>query len=286
MTIEAPAKVNLFLEVLNRRPDGYHEINSAFQAVSLFDRLEFTATDKAGITIETSGDFAVPTGNDNLIALSYHLMKRELGFDRGLNVRLQKRIPVAAGLGGGSSDAAAAIMACNTLFDLRLANSDLRLIAAEVGSDVPFFFTRGQALVSGRGEVLEEVELATDYYLVLVNPGFELSTAEGYAKLKRDLTMRRHRLNLAACPRAEELVKLLHRSGNDFEDVHLQFYPELGRIKDRLLQSGASLARMSGSGPTMFGIFFRTPEIFKGEDMAEGDWRVFDVVPVTQPSQA
>lgn len=286
VTIEAPAKVNLFLEVMGKRPDGYHEINSVFQAVSLYDRLEFTRTEKAGISIDVRGPFDVPSGEDNIIAQAYHLMKSTYGFDAGLEVSLDKQIPVAAGLGGGSSDAAATIVACNMLFDLNLSNSEQIFLAARVGSDLPFFFTGGQALVRGRGEVLEEMELATDYYLVLVNPGFELSTSEGYAKLKRDLTMHRPRFNLGPCPRAEELVRLLLQTGNDFEDAYLQVYPDLGRIRDRLLQSGASLARMSGSGPTMFGIFFQAPENFKGEDMAEGDWHVFTVVPVTWPSQA
>ncbi len=285
VTIDAPAKINLFLEVLNKRPDNYHNINSVFQAVSLYDRLEFSVCDVPEVTIRLAGDCELTTGKDNLISRAYHLMKTEFDIDRGLNVLLEKDIPIAAGLGGGSSDGAATIMACNVLFRLGLDKSEQMRLAGRIGSDVPFFFTGGQAHVTGRGEVIEEIELPTDYQLVLVNPSFELSTSASYALLKRRLTMSKKPFNLAQCPRAEELVKSLHHSGNDFEEIHFKTYPELGRIRDGLLRSGALLARMTGSGPTMFGIFFHAPEIIKGEDLDWGNWQTYTVMPVTQPSQ-
>jgi 4-diphosphocytidyl-2-C-methyl-D-erythritol kinase len=212
-------------------------------------------------------------------------MAEEYGIDGGLDVVLEKNIPVAAGLGGGSADAAATILACNRLYGLGLTKEKLMELSARIGSDLPFFFTRGQALVSGRGEVIKEVELPTDYWIVLVNPGWEISTAQAYSDLKRGLTRSRNPFNLAACPRAEELVRLIDLSGNDFEKVHLKSYPELDRIREGLLRSGASLARMTGSGPTFFGIFNKAPNIREGAPLRQGSWQLFTVLPVTGLSQ-
>lgn len=286
VTIDAPAKINLFLEVLNKRPDGYHNINSVFQAVSLYDRLEFRVINEPDIRIELKNKTNLSTGKDNLISRAYHLMRQEFDIGEGLNVLLEKRIPVAAGLGGGSSDAAATIMACNVLFKLGLGKSEMMNLSARIGSDLPFFFTRGQAHVTGRGEMVKEVELPTDYHVVLVNPGFELSTAASYASLKRGLTISKNPFNLAACPRAAELVRSLHLCVNDFEEVHLKSCPELGDIRDGLLRSGALLARMSGSGPTMFGLFSGALATLMGENMERENWQIFTVLPVTLPSQA
>jgi 4-diphosphocytidyl-2-C-methyl-D-erythritol kinase len=285
VTIDAPAKVNLFLEVLNKRADGYHNINSVFQAVSLFDRLEFTPVEDSGVSISISGQTDLSTGNDNLISLAYHLMKTEFELPGGLRVDLEKRIPLGAGLGGGSSDGAATIMACNMLFGLDLSKEEQMEMSSRIGSDLPFFFGRGQARVAGRGEVVKDTDLPLDYHMVLVNPGFEISTSASYASLKRGLTMSKNPFNLAGCSRAEELVESLHLSSNDFEEVHLKSYPEIGRIKDGLLRSGASLARMTGSGPTVFGIFLHAPELNKGDYLKWGDWQSYAVLPVALPSQ-
>jgi 4-diphosphocytidyl-2-C-methyl-D-erythritol kinase len=286
VTIDAPAKVNLFLEILNRRSDGYHNINSVFQAVSLYDRIELTVTDQPGVSIELVGERALTIGNDNLIAAAFHLIQKRFGIRQGLKARLLKRIPIAAGLGGGSADGAATILACNILFGLGLGWLQLIDLARHLGSDVPFFLTRGQARVTGRGDIVEEIELPTDYHMVLVNPAFELSTSESYAQLKRALTMYKNPFNLAPCARAGDLVRSLGLTSNDFEEVHLKSYPELGRIKEGLLRSGASLARMTGSGPTIFGIFFGAPETLKGENLDWGNWQVYTVMPVTLPSKA
>jgi 4-diphosphocytidyl-2-C-methyl-D-erythritol kinase len=253
--------------------------------VSLFDRLEFETIDRPGIQIEIFGHDGLTDGKDNLICRAYDFMAGEYDLERGLKVRLVKRIPVAAGLAGGSADAAATIGACNRLFGLGLKREDLMRAGARIGSDVPFFFSGGQALVRGRGDLIKEVELPVDYHVLLVNPGFELATSDSYARLKRGLTMSKNPFNLAACSRAKELVRSLRLSDNDFEEVHLQSYPELGRIKDGLLRSGASLSRMTGSGPTIFGIFFQAPDKQVGESMDMGNWRSFTVVPVTRPSQ-
>jgi len=297
LEIRAPAKVNLFLEVLGKRPDGYHNINSLFQAVSLYDTLEFSVTDRPGVSVNLVGDRVVssgdteimtwdkqvPLGNDNLICRAYHIMRREFGLAHGLKVVLDKQIPVAAGLGGGSADGAAAIIACNLLFGLDLTRAQRAQLSLEIGSDLPFFFSGGQALVSGRGEVVEPVEVPTDYTMLLVNPGELVSTAEAYRLLKRDLTNRRQPFTLAPCRDVSEFIAALRKTGNDFEQVLGASYPDLDRIRDVLLQAGAVLTRLSGSGPTMFALFVDTPA--PGRDATDdwGSWRLFTVEPITWP---
>jgi len=281
ITIDAPAKVNLFLEVLNKRPDGYHNINSLFQAVSLFDRLHFTLVPEPGISINLVTDVELTVGENNLVARAYRLMNERFELNSGLTVTLEKRIPISAGLGGGSSDGAATILACNLLFNLELNNSQMAALALELGSDVPFFFSSGQALVSGRGEVLKDTDFPTDYRIVLVTPNIPISTAAGYAALKRGLTKSKTPFKLRNCLTVEALVGSLCLSGNDFEEACFRSFPELGRIKDGLLKHGALLARMTGSGPTIFGIFKQTPRTEVGKLLGRGGWHVNTVVPIS-----
>ena len=284
--IDAPAKLNLFLEVLNRRPDGFHNINSLFQAVSLFDRLTFQRRERPGCILTIAGANGLDSGPANLVCRAYDLMRNRFGFEAGLHVRLEKNIPVAAGLAGGSSNAAATLLACNLLGDLGLNDEALRRTGLELGSDIPFFFTRGQALVRGRGEILEETDYPTDYSVTLANPGFELSTAAAYAALKRDLTQSADPFSLPCCRAVEEFVHFLGLAGNDFERVHLTVHPELREIRDGLLQRGAALARMSGSGPTIFGIFTGSPYPLVKESKRWGHWRMDTVAPITLQTQA
>ena len=279
--IHAPAKINLYLEVLNKRSDGFHNINSVFQAVSLFDKIEFTISDKPGIEIKLLNDIGIPINKNNLIWKAYDLFAHKYAIDKGLQVKIEKNIPVSAGLGGGSSDAAATIIACNLLYDKKINHNELAGLSAEIGSDIPFFFSCGQAKVSGRGEIVEEIELPLDYSVVLVNPNIEISTAGNYSKLKRGLTNSKLLFNLAPCQSGEELFNSLKLSGNDFEKVTFDSHLALMRIKSFLIQHGAELARMSGSGPTMFGVFERKPDLNSASANCEGDWRINTVEPIT-----
>ncbi|MCK4607586.1 MAG: 4-(cytidine 5'-diphospho)-2-C-methyl-D-erythritol kinase [candidate division Zixibacteria bacterium] len=283
LEIDAPAKVNLFLEVLRRREDGYHDINSAFQAVSLFDRLSFSVTDQPGISIKVLGNTDLSPGEDNLVARSFDLMRDRFDLKWGLSVALNKRIPVAAGLGGGSSDAAATILACNLLFDLGLSRSRMSELSLEIGSDLPFFFSHGQALVGGRGEIVEEISLPIDYWLLLVNPGIAISTADSYAALRMDLTKRQQGFSLPGCRDVSALVGALRLSGNDFEGVHRESCPVLESVREALLGSGALLVRMSGSGSTMFGVFGEAPKVRSSLKFNLGRWQHCTVKPITWP---
>lgn len=284
LMVGAPAKVNLFLEVLNRREDGYHDINSLFQAVSLFDRLTFTRIPAPGINLKVESSPELPSDDTNLVVKVCRLIRDEFVPELGLDITLQKNIPVAAGLGGGSADAAAAILACNVLFELNLSPKDMAGLGLRLGSDIPFFFSGGQAIVTGRGEVITEKEFPTDYWLVLVTPRILVSTAESYAALKIGLTRKANPINLGRCQTVLEFVESLKLSANSFEEAHFLSYPELVRIKDELLKSKALLVRMSGSGATMFGIFEEVAEEWTNNRIInQGDWQVNVVRPITLP---
>ncbi len=281
--IGAPAKVNLFLEILNRREDGYHNIYSLFQTVSLFDRLKFTRTDNPEISLSIENNPELSTDENNLVVKACNLIRKEYIIDDGLQIHLQKNIPVGAGLGGGSSDAAAAIFACNYLFELNLNYREMARLGLKLGSDVPFFFSRGQAVVTGRGENIEEVSLPTDYWLVLITPHLTISTAESYGALKIGLTKPPLPFKLSCYETVEEFVEYLKLSSNNFEEAHLLSYPVLGKIKEELLKSKALLARMSGSGSTMFGIYREAAELINNKFTDQGDWQVNIVRPITLP---
>ncbi len=284
--LDTPAKINLFLEVLQKRPDGYHDINSLFQAVSLYDRITFDLTDRPGVDLTVLGSDDLADGPENLVVRAAQLMQQEYGLRRGLTVTLEKNIPTAAGLAGGSSDAAATILACNLLYDLHLDYPAMARLGLRIGSDLPFFFSGGQALVTGRGERIEETDLPTDYHLVLVNPGLAISTAASYAGLRIGLTKSKHPFKLPCCRTAEELIEALRDAGNDFEGEHLRSYPVLGEIKQVLAERGAALGRMSGSGPTIFGMFTDFPQIEVETMKRRGHWRFFTVAPIALRKQA
>jgi 4-diphosphocytidyl-2-C-methyl-D-erythritol kinase len=284
VAVGAPAKVNLDLRVLGRRPDGYHEIDSLFQAVSLFDRLVITRTDRRdGVDISLTRPAGVPIDESNLIARAFRLMQQEFSLSGGLTVELEKNIPVAAGLGGGSSDGAATILACSVLFDLTLKSRKMAELSARIGSDLPFFFSSGQAHVTGRGEVVEDLELPTDYWMVLVTPPTAVSTAEAYAALSLPLTKPAESRTFQGWRVPKDFVKWLSDTGNDFETCPLEVIGRLQQVKNDLAGAGALLTRMSGSGPTVFGIYGNAPDIEGDRVLDRSDWAVFVVRPIRLP---
>lgn len=269
--ISAPAKINLFLKVVGKRPDGYHDIFSWFQALDLCDHLEIEKKAAPGIEITTDAS-NIPTGPDNLVYQAAESIKERFPDVSGLRIKLWKRIPVGAGLGGGSSDAAALVKGVNKLFALELSGPEMAKIGLNVGSDVPFFFSRGQAEVTGRGELVKSLELPTDYQVVLVTPPFEIRAAEAYRKLRLDLTVPLMGVNFKSCRQAPELFHIISKSMNDLEGVLRKSYPILDKIGEKLEKSGADIVRLSGSGPTMFALYGDTTlsekmlkYVFKGE---------------------
>ena len=283
---KTPAKINLFLEVLNKREDQFHNINSLFQAISLYDTLTITKSATSGIRLNIKGDNGIlPVDSNNLVIKAFNLMKEEFRLQTGVDVELHKEIPIAAGLAGGSSDAAAMLHACNIMYDLKLSKSDLAELGLKLGSDIPFFFSSGQCLVSGRGEKMDDTDYPVDYELVIVKPTIAFSTAESYAMLKRDLTKVKNPFKLGSCRTKNIFLSALGNGWNDFEKVHLLSHPEIAEIKDGLLRAGASLARMSGSGPCVFGIFERIPNDMDVLLKGKNDWKIWYANPITLTEQ-
>jgi len=282
--IAAPAKINLFLKVLGKRPDGYHDIYSWFQAVSLSDNLTISLADSDNVRLKIKGDTDLMPDRSNIVSKAAQLMRERFGLDRGMDILLEKNIPVAAGMGGGSSDAAATIKGINRLFGLGLDNKKMAEIGLEMGSDIPFFFSSGQAEVTGRGENIDEIELPLNYEIILITPYLEISTGAAYASLKMGLTSSRSDIKLFACKDFKGLIDELTQIGNDFEFEHFKAFPVLTEIKNALLDVGASLVRMSGSGPTIFGMFENIPEGEGIRRLSRRDWRTFRVKPVYLPA--
>lgn len=246
------AKVNLALEVLGRRGDGYHEISTVLQAVELFDRLTVETADT--ISLEAS-DPDLPTDAGNLVVGAALLLRQASGVEMGARIKLEKRIPVAAGLAGGSSDAAATLWALNRLWRLRWARERLAEVAVALGMDVPFFLGRGRALATARGDRLEPLPGAGGYALVLVNPGFPLSTREVYERVPAgwhaETTGTRR---MVEALRTRNVARVAAALTNNLEAVVEPAVPAIGRMKAALLAAGALGAVMSGSGPTVFGV--------------------------------
>jgi len=249
-----PAKVNLFLRILKKRPDGYHEIYSLLQSLSLFDELTIHAgSGGAGITIETDS-LQIPCDSSNFAYQAAALFLESTGLTgKSICIKIKKVIPVGAGLGGGSSDCAGVLMALNEIFSTGLNEKSLMELGASLGSDMPFFIMKSPAIARGRGEVLKEVQLPPLYY-VLINPGFSVSTRWVYENLSLTNTIEDNILfnSNSFFKSGKGLDKRLK---NDLEAVTCSKFPEILDIKKALLKSGADFALMSGSGPTVFGLF-------------------------------
>ena len=252
LVVRTSAKVNLTLEVLGKREDGYHELATIMQSVDLWDRLAAEPAD--GLSLVTS-DPALPTDEGNLVMRAARLLREEAGVTAGARIRLDKQIPIAAGLGGGSSDAAAALWALNRLWRLRWPAQRLRGLAERLGMDVPFFLGKGRALATGRGERLAPLPATGGLALVLVNPNFPLSTRDVYQRVPagwwaEPAGARR----MAAALRSRSARQVAGALTNNLETVVEPMVPAIGRMKAALLAAGALGAVMSGSGPTVFGV--------------------------------
>jgi 4-diphosphocytidyl-2-C-methyl-D-erythritol kinase len=255
--IFTPAKVNLILRILDRRPDGYHNLWSLLHTVSLEDELHVRLHHNAGVTLECD-DPTLPTDGRNLVARAAGIVLERARLAVGLRIRIVKRIPVSAGLGGGSSDAAATIVALNRLLDLGWSASDMAKVGQVLGSDVPFFFFAPTAYVRGRGEEVYPFRLTGRRWIVLVNPGFPIHTRWAYDRLAsirstiRPLSPAITAISGATCVSWDEVVPMME---NDFEDALASTHPILSEIRTALRAKGAEVALLSGSGATVFGVF-------------------------------
>ena len=250
--LQTSAKVNLALEVLCKRSDGYHEIATVMQAVDLFDRVILEAAPTLSLEAD---DPALPTDERNLVARAATLLQQASGVEVGARIRLRKRIPVAAGLGGGSSDAAATLWGLNRLWGLRWPQKRLAELAVGLGMDVPFFLGRGPALATGRGERLERMPAAGGYALVLVNPRVPVSTREVYERVPLGWHAEPHGTRrLVEALKSRNAARVAAALTNNLEALVAGSLPAVGRMKAALMAAGALGAVMSGSGPTVFGM--------------------------------
>ena len=267
--LKAPAKVNLSLKIVSKRSDGYHNIFSIMQAVSLYDEITLDVSEGDSISVKVSGDSKVPEGAGNICHKAALGVFRALGLKRAVDIEITKHIPAGGGLGGGSSDAASVIMALNEALGNVLTDEELAKIALDCGSDVPFFLLGTPAIARGRGEILEPVTLPKYHYLLL-NPGISVSTAEVYGALgsfgltKQDednILIRLGELKETTSATSSNLtssnLEILGLLENDLEGVVLDNdkYRQVAELKESLIEVDADGALMSGSGATVFGLF-------------------------------
>ncbi len=284
LTLPSFAKINWSLRVFGKRPDGYHEVQTVLQTISLHDDIHFEATDDGEITLDRD-DTSVPTGEQNLIVRAAAALKQVSKFAGGARIRLEKRIPAKAGLGGGSSNAAITLLALTRLWDLPISREDLVEIARKLGADVGFFLAGGRALATGIGadvSALSETE-SEKKYLIVITPKVGVSTAEAYAALNSAALTTPAADPILSSSRDEaknvdsRLWTPQDSLRNDFESVIFDIEPEIGRARETLIQAGAAGALLAGSGSSVFGIFSSRDDQERAlrEIKLESGWRVF-----------
>lgn len=277
-TLPAFAKINLLLRIHGKHADGFHELCTVFQSVSLHDSLTFSDAEELRLTCD---DPRIPTGKNNLIYQAAALLKKEFSVARGAQIHLEKRIPSPGGLGGGSSDAATALIGLVRLWQLSVELEQLTDLSKQLGSDVPFFLYGGAALGTGRGTEITHLEDFGHRKMLIVTPNVRVSTADAYSLLRAPaLTNEEANRTLIVCHNeAKRLITEQSELRNDFEDVIFKAEPELAQVKHSLLELGSEKVLMSGSGASIFAFFSNDDarntafSILK----AETDWRVFDV---------
>lgn len=257
----APAKLNIRLKITGRRPDGYHNLVSIMAPVSLYDRIELQITSRKLITISCEG-FSAPADKENLACRAAQAFFAHTGIDHGLSIKLTKNIPVAAGLGGGSSDAACVLKALNQIWSCPLSVRELAELALGLGADVPFFLTEKPCIVRGIGEILEPIEKWPKLWYIIVTPPIRVSTAWVYGNLnwspledtgELELTKDEYQFIIANFKKKAFVIGRI--LDNDLERVTASHFSAIEDIKKTLMDSGSDGVLMSGSGPSVFGVF-------------------------------
>jgi 4-diphosphocytidyl-2-C-methyl-D-erythritol kinase len=253
--LKARAKINLGLDVTGKREDGYHLVRMVMQSLKLYDRLEMCVIPEPEIRIRANLPF-IPTDQTNLIWKAADLLRREFRIEEGISVDLNKRIPVAAGLAGGSADAAAALVGMNRLFHLRLSGEELMNRGVKIGADVPYCIMRGTALSEGIGEKLTELPPLPHCWILVAKPGISVSTKGVYIRLDEQKGWEHPDIDgMVRALEEGSLEGVTERLGNVLELVTVPEYPVIAKIKQTMMEKGAEGALMSGSGPTVYGIF-------------------------------
>lgn len=255
LDVRARAKINISLDVLRKRPDGYHDVKMIMQTIDLYDQLRFKKIEEDTIQIKTNLPF-LPTDERNLVYKVIRHMKNAYQIQSGVQAHIYKMIPVAAGLAGGSADAGETIKAMNKLFDLKLSMDEMLAIGKQFGADIPYCMIGGTALAEGIGEQITFLDDFPECYVVLVKPNFGVSTAHVYGNLKVDaLTEHPETDTLIQAISVKDLTTIGQHLCNVLESVTAPQYPEIQEIKDELVRGGAIGALMSGSGPSVYGLF-------------------------------
>ena len=255
MKLRALAKINLGLDVTGKREDGYHEVRMVMQTIQMYDQLEIKESKEPGIRLTTNLPF-LPCNDGNLVYKAAKILMDEFDIRQGVDMNLTKFIPVAAGMAGGSSDAAAALVGINRLFRLGLTERDLMERAVNIGADVPYCVMRGTALAEGIGEKLTRIARMPQCYVLVGKPGINVSTKAAYESLKLDQIQTHPDIDgMVRDIENSDLYSMVNKMGNVFEPGIIGKYPVIREIKDLMEEHGALKAMMSGSGPTVFGIF-------------------------------
>lgn len=255
LQLKAYAKINLGLDVVGKREDGYHNVKMIMQTIRLFDRITLERNDSGRITLSTNLPY-LPANENNLVYRALDIMREKYHIKDGIHADIHKRIPVSAGLAGGSTDAAAAFVGMNQMFELGVSQDTLMEYAVTLGADIPFCIMRGTALSEGIGEILTPLPPMPDCWFLVVKPVFSISTKAVYENLKlNQLSSHPDIDGMIEALRNEDLFGITSRLENVLEHVTKDLYPNIERIKECMLEKGAHGALMSGSGSTVFGIF-------------------------------
>jgi 4-diphosphocytidyl-2-C-methyl-D-erythritol kinase len=286
------AKINWSLEILGKRPDGYHEVRTLLQTISLHDEIHFQTSDEGTVSLSCD-DPDIPTANDNLVVRAAYALKQHCKVEQGARIRLEKRIPTKAGLGGASSNAAVSLLALAHLWQVELTIFELFEIAASLGADVPFFLLGGCASATGTGTTLspssDETELVQQH-LIVITPNARVSTVAAYAAVNSSALTTKNVDSILSVSRSDansrrsRLWPLRGSFKNDFESVIFDIEPEIRRTKKTLLQAGALGALLAGSGSSVFGIFADREDQRRALDeiKLEAGWRIFPCVTVSR----
>ena len=267
--MKALAKVNLGLDVIRRREDGYHEVKMIMQTLDLFDHVTLEKRDEAGITLETNLSF-LPVDEQNIAYRAAKMLMDEFQIPGGLHIKIEKNIPVAAGMAGGSTNGAAVLYGMNKIYQLGLSTKELMERGVRLGADVPYCILRGTVLSEGIGEVLTPVAPMPDCYILVAKPPISVSTKHVYENLKLDQIKTHPDIDgMIDALAAKDLVGITSRMENVLETVTISEHPEIQLIKDQMMEAGALNALMSGSGPTVFGIFEDKEQGMKAREYVE-----------------
>ena len=279
ITLKSRAKINLSIDVLGKRQDGYHLVEMIMQTIDLYDLIEINEKDNDQITIKSTSD-EIPLDCNNLVYKAANLIKETFNINKGVEIHIKKNIPVAAGMAGGSSNAAAVLVGLNKLWNLNLSNQQLEKIGLKLGADVPFCINGGAVLASGIGEELTPIKgLTKDVCILVCKPDLFVSTKEVYECIdSKDIDKRPNNKFLIECLKNEDTRQLAENMFNVLEGVTMDKHPVIQQIKDIMTNNRALGAMMSGSGPTVFGLYENREDAVKCKAILEKQFKQTFVV--------